>query len=369
MKFNSLSLKIIRIGLLLLLGSISAGVAQKLQTPTRLWSVGPLTKAEPVTGIIFNSEGPTLTGPHVDSQTQSTFLATRSIVFAGDRIILMSRVGERMVEGRKNSVTVYQLLSLDMQTGAVKDSRELFGVRAIFATNDTHVIVAGTSVLRLTPELKDDGSFDYYATGHKYGRVQNISPDGSTLGNATSPGFELLDARTLKATELTTNGVVDTSVSRTGFVSDNIHWIGPYPKDISFVTFTDAAGNHLLYHGKCGGRPQFLTNDLILEPGCKSPMIVNVQGDLVRTLSLKSEFSYAGVSQNGKRFALQAGSYTGMHSLKHERFIVYSIDTGEPVAEVQPEELAEEQSWTAFSPDGSMFVVGSPLKLTLYRLP
>jgi hypothetical protein len=58
-----------------------------------------------------------------------------------------------------------------------------------------------------------------------------------------------------------------------------------------------------------------------------------------------------------------------MHSLKHERFIVYSIDTGDPVAEVQPEELAEEQSWTAFSLDGSMFVVGSPLKLTLYRLP
>jgi hypothetical protein len=27
------------------------------------------------------------------------------------------------------------------------------------------------------------------------------------------------------------------------------------------------------------------------------------------------------------------------------------------------------QSWTAFSPDGSMFVVGSPLKLTLFRLP
>ncbi|MBZ5699541.1 MAG: hypothetical protein LAN18_13460 [Acidobacteriia bacterium] len=58
-----------------------------------------------------------------------------------------------------------------------------------------------------------------------------------------------------------------------------------------------------------------------------------------------------------------------MHTLKQEHFVVYSTDTGEPIAEVTPEELAEEQSWTAFSLDGSMFVVGFPLRLTLYRLP
>jgi hypothetical protein len=58
-----------------------------------------------------------------------------------------------------------------------------------------------------------------------------------------------------------------------------------------------------------------------------------------------------------------------MHSLKKERFVIYSVDTWEPVAEVTPDALAEEQSWTAFSPGGSLFVVGSPLKLTLYLLP
>jgi hypothetical protein len=84
---------------------------------------------------------------------------------------------------------------------------------------------------------------------------------------------------------------------------------------------------------------------------------------------LHDQVAFAGVSQNGKRFALQVASFSGAHSIKQERFIIYSVDSGEPVAEVTPEELAEEQSWTAFSPDGSMFVVGSPLKLTLYRLP
>jgi len=217
--------------------------------------------------------------------------------------------------------------------------------------------------------LKDDGVFDYEASGHKFGRVQNISPDGSTLGNATSPGYELIDAQTLKATSLTATPIADTSVSSKGVITDNVHWIRDYPKDLSFVTYYDSTGDHLLYHGKCGGRPQFLTDDLILEPGCKSPLIIDTHGKLVRTIPLKEAFSYAGVSQNGKRFALQVASFSDVHSIKHEKFVIYSVDTGETITEVTPDEVAEEQSWTAFSPDGTMFVVGSPLKLTLYRLP
>lgn len=78
---------------------------------------------------------------------------------------------------------VYELLSLDAKTGEVEGVRKFanFGVRAIFATADDHVIVSGSKVLRLTPDLKDDGSFDYHATGHKFGLVENISTDGSTL--------------------------------------------------------------------------------------------------------------------------------------------------------------------------------------------
>ena len=324
-----------------------------------------------MTGVTFDAGGASISDLHLDSQTDSTFAATRSVVFAGNRIVIASRVGMRRVEGAQISATVYQVLALDAQTGEVKDTREFlaFGSLMMFATNDAHVILSGRSVMKLTPELKDEDSFDYYATGHKHGRVQNVSPDGATLGNATSPGFELINAQTLKATELTANASVDTSVSNEGFVTDNVHWISDYPKDLSFITYTDATGGHLLYHGKCGGRPQFLSDDLVLEPGCKSPLIVDTRGNLVKTLSLKGEFSFAGVSQNGKRFALQVASFSGMHSLKQERFIIYSVETWEPVAEVTPDKLAEEQSWTAFSPDGSMFVVGSPLKLTLYRLP
>ena len=345
--------------------------AQDPAKPTRMWSVGPLTKGEPVMGIAFGRGGATLTGPHVDSQTDSTFAATRSVVFAGDRIVLASKVGTRTVEGAQIPAGVYQLLSLDVQTGEVKNTREFlaFGSLQVFATSDAHVIVSGRDLVRLTPVLEDAGAFDYHASGHKFGNVENMSPDGSTLGNATSPGFELVDSRTLKATELTASPAVATSVSGKGFVTDNVHWIRDYPRDLGFVTYVDAAGSHLLYHGKCGGRPQFLNDDLVLEPGCKAPFILDTHGNVIRTLSVKGAFSFAGVSQNGKRLALQVASSSAGHSLTQEWFFIFSIQTGESVAEVEPATPGEEQSWTAFSPDGSMIVVGSPLKLTLYRLP
>jgi hypothetical protein len=66
---------------------------------------------------------------------------------------------------------------------------------------------------------------------------------------------------------------------------------------------------------------------------------------------------------------LQLAKISPAGTLEKERFIIYSVDSGEPIAEAAAKELAEGQSWTSFSPDGSVFVVGSPLKSTLYRLP
>lgn len=360
----------VRAALLLVL-ALGIAAAQKLPPPTRLWSVGPLTKGEPAMGVSFGRGAASATGPYVNSQTASVFAATRSVVFAGDRIVIASMLGLRKVEGTGTTEEVYQLLSLDSKTGKVKDARQIstFASLDVFATDDGHVIVSGKSVLRLTPSLKDAGRFEYGAAGFRSGRVQNMSPDGSTLGLETNPGFELLDARTLKATRLTADPADDDSVSRRGFVTSDVLWSRDYPKDVSFVTYTDAAGEHLLYHGRCGGRPQFLSDELILEPGCKRPLILDIRGNIVKKLSVKGGFSYAGVSQNGKRFALQVASFTGMHLVKREKFVICSTGTWKPVAEVTPGQLPQEQSWTAFSPDGSLFVVGSPIKLTLYRLP
>jgi hypothetical protein len=241
------------LGTLLMLGAVATGFGQKLPPPTRVWSVGPLSKSELEMGVVFGARGATFTGEHLDSQTGSVFSATRSVVFAGDRIVLVSR-GMRRVEDARVPVEVHQLLSLEAQTGEVKDTREIDAIGSVplFATSDAHVIVAGLSLMRLTPDLRDAGNFEYRAR-----KVGNISPDGSTLG--MSPGFELVDARTLEARELTPGvffASVETSVSNNGFVTNKTQWIGKYPKDRGFVTYTDTAGDHLVYHGKCGGRPQ-----------------------------------------------------------------------------------------------------------------
>jgi len=113
----------------------------------------------------------------------------------------------------------------------------------------------------------------------------------------------------------------------------------------------------------------FLSDDRVLASACKIARILDTQGNILKEITLDDPVSFAGVSQNGKRFALQVATYSSDHSIKRERFVIYSVDKGDSIAEVAPPQLPEAQSWTAFSPDGSLFVVGSPLKLTLYRLP
>src|SRR6266446_3208671 len=65
-------------------------------------------------------------------------------------------------------------------------------------------------------------------------------------------------------------------------------------------------------------------------------------------ITLDDPVSFAGVSQDGKRFALQVATYSSDHSIKRERFVIYSVDKGDSIAEVAPPQLPEAQSWTAF---------------------
>jgi hypothetical protein len=95
-----------------MLNLVAIGFAQKTPQPSLVWSIGPLTKGEAVMDISFGSGDATFGGPHVDSQTRSIFSATRSIVFAGDRIVLASKVGERRISGTPAPAEVYKLLSM-----------------------------------------------------------------------------------------------------------------------------------------------------------------------------------------------------------------------------------------------------------------
>ena len=125
---------------------------------------------------------------------------------------------------------------------------------------------------------------------------------------------------------------------------------------------------HLIFHRDCGGRPQFLRDDRVLLASCKTARTLDLKGNVLATIS-HPDSVVAGVSHNGKSFALQVARFSSTHSATRERFVVYSLETAKPLAGVVSERLPGEQSWTAFSPDGTIFVVGSPQNLTLYRLP
>lgn len=346
--------------------------AQGPRNATLVWSVGPLTPGQPQPGTSVIPKRLRLSGPSLALiQTGTAFAATRSVVFAGDRVVLLADLGPPTPQSGSTSADVMALVSLDANTGVVKNTRQFSDLPGaeLFATSDAHVIVATTTGLfRLTPDLQTIATFQDKATGYKHNHIRNISPDGTTLGDATSPGYDLLNSATFQPTRLTELDAPDSSVSNKGLLSDKIIWTG-YPLHDSYVEYIDAAGEHRLYHGKCGANPVFLTDTLFLEQGCKDALILNLDGKLVRTLNLKLPWSFAGVSQDQRRFALQIKRPGTLLRGRVEMFAIYSVQSGERIAQVKSPQLPLQQSWTAFSPDATLFVVGSALKLNLYRLP
>lgn len=302
--------------------------------------------------------------------TGSAYNARRQVIFAGDRLLASFDAGSAPYEG-KRPMSNYRLLSLDLQTGAVLNSKEFTGtwgyMPLLYATNDGHAILQHDSLKSLNPDLSDAGP----SLTPDRGRVGQMSPDGSTMAWERTPGSTLLDSRTLKPLPLHLDESVLTSVSKHAVLTDNIYWIKDYPNDHAFVTLTDQAGKHLLFHGDCGGRPEFLTDEKVLVAGCGKVRIINTHGNFLReTKTLEGTPTFAGVSQDGRRFAIEFSEVRGDPPMPlYDHFVIYDTETAKPIAIVRISDLPEYNSWAALSPDGSLFEAGSPNNLSLYRVP
>jgi len=312
----------------------------------------------------------TLSGAASQGETSSDFAATRRAIIAGDRIVVVFETGPTVFVGNRPKST-YRLLSLDLKTGAVRNQRDISDYRNpdLYAADDNHIVMGEFSLTRLNPDLT---STSEQFTEKGRGRTIQMSPDGSTLAHETTPGTELLDSHTFLPTGPRLTESTPTAVSRNAVLTDNVHWIGQYPHDATFVTLTDKSGQHLLYHGQCSGRPTFLNDTKVLVTGCGKITILDVSGRIVREANLRSKAGdFAGVSRDGARFAIQNSESTwgDPPRIRSESFTIYDSEKAEPLAIIRSKSLPERRSWSAFSKDGHLFVMGSSAKLSLFHIP
>ncbi|MGC9157649.1 MAG: hypothetical protein ACP5FH_01570 [Terracidiphilus sp.] len=300
--------------------------------------------------------------------------ATRSAVIVADRAVALFQTGfEVSVGGRP--LSTYQLVSLDLKSGAVKDQEEIQGQSFpdLFATADDHLILGHTSLVRLNPDLT--------ASGEKFkqdgaGETLAISPDGSRMAHWSGGETELLDARTLALSGVRLGGgdkwPPPAAAGKSAVLSSDARWMSRFPRDLSFVTLIDAAGPHLLYRGSCGGRPAFLSEGKILFVACRRVTVIDSAGKVLKEFPLGAAYGgFAGVSRDGSRFAIVSTNYSvGDPSYQPDELLtIYNSATYEPVAVVAPQTSSQARSWSAFSPDGKLFLAGDAKMLSLYAIP
>lgn len=302
--------------------------------------------------------------------TGSAYNSRRQVVFVGSRLLVSFDAGSAPYKGTQ-PMSNYRLLSLDVQTGATLNSQAFTGkwgyMPLLYSTNDGRAILQGVSLKSLNSDLTDAGS----SFTPDRGRVGQMSADGSTMVWETSPGSTLLDAQTLKPLPQRLDESVPTSVGKHAVLTDNIYWYGRYPKDHAFVTLADETGEHLIFHGQCGGRPEFLTDEKILLAGCRKIRIIDTHGKLLHENETRGgDPSFAGVSQDGKRFAIEFSDTRGDPPIPlYDHFVIYDTETARAIATFRIADLPAYNSWSAISPDGKLFAAGNPNNLSLYRLP
>jgi hypothetical protein len=301
--------------------------------------------------------------------TGSPYASTRQVVVSGGRVLAIFDSGFSYYEDKK-PMSAYRLVSIDAKTGQIRNSLELFGhwgaMPYLYATNDGHVILEQGSLKSLNPDLTDAGP--HLTVDH--GRIVDMSPDGTTLAWETDPGTTLLDSHTLAPTGKRLSESSPASVAPVAVLTTNTFWYRDFPNDKEFIGLANEQGLRLLFHGNCLGPPHFISDESILLAGCGKIRVINTEGKLLREAAFGGYASFAGASQDGRRFALQFSDERGDPSeVLYEYFVVYDASTLRPRATIPISDLPERQSWSAFSADGLYFAAGNPNNLSLYQLP
>jgi hypothetical protein len=290
------------------------------------------------------------------------------MVIVGDRLIAIYDAGSAPYQG-KQPMSNYRLVSLDLQTGQLQNENAFVGkwgaLPQLYATSAGKIIVVDGSLREINTDLTETGR--HFDAGH--GRIVQMSPDGSTMAWETFPGVKRIDTSTLAILPTHIDASIAGSVSHNSILTDNIYWVKKYPTDHGFVTKIDSQGEHLIFHDKCSGGAEFLSEQRIFLAGCGKIRILDPNGRILHESALTGNPRFAGVSRNGKRFAVVVSDSQGDPSVVlYEHFFIFDTETGQPIAMIRSQSLPAQQSWSAFSADGNLFAAGAPGEITLYRL-
>jgi hypothetical protein len=302
-------------------------------------------------------------------QEDTVFASQHSAVIVGDRAVAIYPSQPETSRGG-HPVIGFRMVSLDLASGKVKGEKQVEGqsMPNLFATDDGHIDFGRLALIRMNPDLSE--------TGDKFkqskGRIAGSSPDGSALAYWSEQGTEIVSADTFSVSGGLIRGPEPAAVSKSTLLFDDMRWAGEFPQDISFVTLLDRGVPHLLYHGRCGGHPEFLSDNRFIFISCGKATVMDTAGRVLKEFPLVGGYGwFAGVSRNGSRFALGTSEYpAGDPSFAAGALItVFDAASYGPLATVPTEPGSGKRPWTAFAQDGHLFLSGDPGRLTLYRIP
>lgn len=305
-------------------------------------------------------------------QVLSKFLSTRLAVFTGDGRIVAVTVGLPQTSSEGQLVTPACLLSFDAMTGKLIAKKALTESRVLlFPTAKDRVILVTKQAVVLNSDLSETGiNFDFPS-----GRIQHISPDGTTLAwerrAKDEPGMRMLDTDTLKPTGVDLSERTPSAITSKSAASTNAIWNqGDQAHRRGSITTQQGSTPLTLTNCKEAFTVNFLTDDKMLITCGDSFRVQDLQG---RTISAHifpgKEVNYGGMARNGMRFVVvvEKRSKSDPWPISDEEHLLYDIGGNEAVATI-PVPKGSDGTWTAVSTNGDLILSGSPEGLFVYRV-
>jgi hypothetical protein len=305
-------------------------------------------------------------------QVLSKFLSTRLAVFTGDGRIVAVTVGPPQTVNQGQLVTPACLLSFDAMTGKLIAKKTLTESRVLlFPTATDRVILVTKQAVVLNSDLSETGiNFDFPS-----GRIQHISPDGTTLAwerrAKDEPGMRMLDTNTLKPTGVDLSERTPSTVTPKAAATTNAIW-NQRDEAHRRGSITTQQGSIPLTLTNCKGAftINFLTDDKMLITCSDSFRVQDLQGRIISEHTFPGkEVNYGGVARNGTRFVVvvEKRSKSDPWPISQEEHLLYDVE-GKVVVATIPVSKGSDGTWTAVSTNGELILFGSPEGLFVYRV-